>query len=736
MYKLSATLQGHKSDVKALTFVNPKSIGSVSRDGTLREWTKSQTWFDTVLFTSPTGKYLNSVSHKGSSDSLDFVFFCAGQEASIEGIPQKNQISLKGHSANVCSLHYDDATNVLISGSWDSTAKVWSVDSPKAKYTLEGHQGAVWDAKVAGPDKFLTCGADKSIVLWQGPNRVHTFTGHEDVVRGLCVIDDKHFASCSNDGTVRVWDLNTGSQLQVLSGHTNYVYQVAKLPDGGLVSVGEDGLVRVWKNGEAAQAIALPSTSVWAVSVNSDNGDFAVGGSDGIIRIFSSSKDRWAPQAEQEALKEAVASQVQTTDIDESQVKDPSVLSSPGTQEGQVVMVRAQSGSIEAHQFTSGEWIRIGEVVSTKQASKPQAKKTFEGKQYDYVFDVDIEEGSPNLPLPYNSDENPYDAARRFLDRHELPLTYLDEVAQFITRNAVVTYKNVGVQNPYADRPPTAPAASSASFASTPQQQATSPAAPVTLKIIPHRDYIKLAAFQPGPIFNALQKVNQSQGEKALDDQQLSQVESALSSISAANAPDLFKTAFGLIQSWDPQDLLPVLDILRISIAYHPNPPVALVVQAIFSTLDASMPKHALLATRALVNLFGSEQGRKVAGSTDVRKNSLQSLHELSAQGAKRSSALDIAIASLLLNYAVLTGGNLDVASDLLQDVAYFAVQFEDSESQYRAMLAVGTVVANNPSNYIKQQVRELGLVPFWVESNQPEDRHKELGSEILSLAK
>ena len=58
-----------------------------------------------------------------------------------------------------------------------------------------------------------------------------------------------------------------------------------------------------------------------------------------------------------------------------------------------------------------------------------------EGKEYDYVFDVDIEDGKPPLKLPYNLSENPYERARKFLGDNELPLTYLDNVVQFIEQN-------------------------------------------------------------------------------------------------------------------------------------------------------------------------------------------------------------------------------------------------------------------------------------------------------------
>jgi phospholipase A-2-activating protein len=68
------------------------------------------------------------------------------------------------------------------------------------------------------------------------------------------------------------------------------------------------------------------------------------------------------------------------------------------------------------------------------------------------VFDVDIQDGVPPLKLPYNVSgkcfisshespldicyaENPYNAAQKFLQSNDLPLTYIDEVVKFIEKN-------------------------------------------------------------------------------------------------------------------------------------------------------------------------------------------------------------------------------------------------------------------------------------------------------------
>lgn len=54
------------------------------------------------------------------------------------------------------------------------------------------------------------------------------------------------------------------------------------------------------------------------------------------------------------------------------------------------------------HQWEAenNKWIKIGTVVDAVGSSR---KQLYEGKEYDYVFDVDIQDGAPALKLPYNA---------------------------------------------------------------------------------------------------------------------------------------------------------------------------------------------------------------------------------------------------------------------------------------------------------------------------------------------
>ncbi len=62
----------------------------------------------------------------------------------------------------------------------------------------------------------------------------------------------------------------------------------------------------------------------------------------------------------------------------------------------------------------------------------PRTRQTFEGVDYDYVWDVDIKEGEPVLKLPYNLGDDVEEVASAFVKLHSLPLVYQSQIEEFI----------------------------------------------------------------------------------------------------------------------------------------------------------------------------------------------------------------------------------------------------------------------------------------------------------------
>lgn len=170
--------------------------------------------------------------------------------------------------------------------------------------------------------------------------------------------------------------------------------------------------------------------------------------SDGRIFVFTKDPSRTATIEEISTFEQELASssiQTKTGDLGDVSINDlptEDALKKPGTREGQTTMINKGGGRVEAYQWNALDqrWMKIGDVVGSAdstaqgQASATGEKIMFEGKYYDYVFNVDLDEGVP-LKLPYNLTEDPWHAAQAFIHRHELNQMFLDQVANFIVTN-------------------------------------------------------------------------------------------------------------------------------------------------------------------------------------------------------------------------------------------------------------------------------------------------------------
>ena len=114
----------------------------------------------------------------------------------------------------------------------------------------------------------------------------------------------------------------------------------------------------------------------------------------------------------------------------------PESLLEPGRREGQTKLVR-QGASVMCYSWSSSasQWSKVGDVMGA--AGGTEATKTLhQGKEYDFVFSIDIEEGQVALKLPYNRDQDPWLVAQNFIHEHDLSQYYLETVANFIINNS------------------------------------------------------------------------------------------------------------------------------------------------------------------------------------------------------------------------------------------------------------------------------------------------------------
>ena len=95
----------------------------------------------------------------------------------------------------------------------------------------------------------MSCSADSTICLWDTTSGqlVHTLTGHDGAVWTVDFsADGRLLVSGSEDGSLRLWDVQQGRELQTIN-HRTEVYGVVFGPNGLLANSAEDGAVRIWQ---------------------------------------------------------------------------------------------------------------------------------------------------------------------------------------------------------------------------------------------------------------------------------------------------------------------------------------------------------------------------------------------------------------------------------------------------------------------------------------------------------
>ena len=209
----------------------------------------------------------------------------------VVAAPGLGHAQLRGHGGPVKALAVSPDGGSAISGSFDTSAILWSLSRNAAQQVLRFHESAV-NAVIFLPDGGLvTGGEDGKIAVWKAgaaePSRV--FSGHTAPIVSLAVSPDgKHIASASWDRTVRIWSA-AGSDVKVLEGHQQNVNGVAFSPDGKwLVSVSYDPQLRIWPLEGGAPTIVTVASPLNSVAVARD-GEIVIGAADGRVLFFSPS---------------------------------------------------------------------------------------------------------------------------------------------------------------------------------------------------------------------------------------------------------------------------------------------------------------------------------------------------------------------------------------------------------------------------------------------------------------
>ncbi|CAH1761635.1 12842_t:CDS:10 [Entrophospora sp. SA101] len=234
------TFMGHKGAVWSAKLSKDASRAvTASADFTAKVW---DTYTGDVLFSFTHGHIVRSADI--SDDGTRIV--SGGQEKKLRlydlNKPDEVIVEIEGHESTIKSVIVDGERNVVLSAGDDKEIRL--ANSFKTEHPITSME-------LSADGKYITCTAGKIVYFLDAATyRVaKSIATAYDVSSVSLHPDHKRFvAGGSNDLWVRIYDFESGKELEVYKGHHGPIHTVSYSPDGEIYATGsEDGTIRLWQ---------------------------------------------------------------------------------------------------------------------------------------------------------------------------------------------------------------------------------------------------------------------------------------------------------------------------------------------------------------------------------------------------------------------------------------------------------------------------------------------------------
>ncbi len=199
-------------------------------------------------------------------------------------------------------------TDGFWSPSPDNLLYLWDLEKDEEVTVLRGHTKRIFClAFAADGDRILSGSADHTVRVWNAKTgaELQRFEAHTNTVTGVAFSPDGRYAlSSSADMTVRLWDLNLGNEKQQFPGHKDIVWAVAfspagkyaasaggmqKNPDGaGFIDGAKDYDIRIWdvETGTEVRRCRGHDKAVGCLAFSRDGRRLLSGAADNTVRLW------------------------------------------------------------------------------------------------------------------------------------------------------------------------------------------------------------------------------------------------------------------------------------------------------------------------------------------------------------------------------------------------------------------------------------------------------------------
>ncbi|GAD93940.1 WD repeat protein [Paecilomyces variotii No. 5] len=192
--------------------------------------------------------------------------------------------AISGHGEAILATQFSPiSSSTMVSGSGDSTARVWDCDTGTPKHTLKGHTSWVLAVSYSPNGLIIATGSmDNTVRLWdakKGQSLGNALRGHTKWITSLAW-EPYHsqepgrprLASASKDSTVRIWDVVTKKIDTLLTGHKGSVTCVRWGGIGKVYTASHDKTIKIWnpKDGSLIQTLSAHAHRVNHLALSTD----------------------------------------------------------------------------------------------------------------------------------------------------------------------------------------------------------------------------------------------------------------------------------------------------------------------------------------------------------------------------------------------------------------------------------------------------------------------------------
>lgn len=189
------------------------------------------------------------------------------REEGTYGFPRR---ALRGHNHFVSDVVISSDGQFALSGSWDTTLRLWDINAGVCTRRFVGHTKDVLSVAFSADNRQIVSGSrDRTVKLWNTLGECkYTIVeeGHSEWVS--CVqfspsVSAPVIVSAGWDKVVKVWTLSNCKLRNNLAGHTGYLNTVTVSPDGSLcASGGKDGTAMLWDLTEGKRLYSLEAGDI------------------------------------------------------------------------------------------------------------------------------------------------------------------------------------------------------------------------------------------------------------------------------------------------------------------------------------------------------------------------------------------------------------------------------------------------------------------------------------------